>query len=461
MDIAQLDDGDGISQTLAKNSAKWHSLCRLKCSASRLARLQPTPMPPSTSDTRELPYTRRQVASKDLPAGDKCFFCDEVDTEHSPLHDAMMPKLTYRVMQRAIKLQDQELIANLSPGDLVAQDAKYHSRCLVKVYNATKRTTEDNQQENSDGVFHGIALAELLSYIEETKMTDQSVAPIFKLSDLLKLYSDRLRELGADVTGRIHSSVLKDRILANVPGIRAYRQGRDVLLSFDDDVGLALMNSSIDNFDDEAICLAKAAQIIRRDMLGMKSAFDGSFAKGCQEHSVPKSLIALVRMIMDIPNIKNKETEKARRQATLSMAQLLQYNSYTKRRTGSTGTHHNKNRETPMPLYLGMMIHAHTLKRELVDTLFQLGLSVSYDRVMDISMDMATAAASQYQSDGVVCLLILRNGLFTTAAVDNIDHILNSNAEDTTTTGILHKFDYSDSKEDRPSSPNDDWTTYQ
>ena len=74
VDIAQLDDGVGISQTLANNSAKWHSLCRLKCSTSRLARLQPNPMPPSTSDTRELPYTRRQVASKDLPAGYKCFF---------------------------------------------------------------------------------------------------------------------------------------------------------------------------------------------------------------------------------------------------------------------------------------------------------------------------------------------------------------------------------------------------
>jgi hypothetical protein len=424
VDIAQLDDGDGISQTLAKNSAKWHSSCRLKCSASRLARLQP----PSTSDSVNVPYTRRQDASKIIPAhGDKCFFCDEVETEQTPLHDAMMPKLTYRVKQCAIKLQDQELIAKLCPGDLVAQDAKYHARCLVKLYNATNRATKEaNHQENTDGIFHGIALAELLSYIEETKMTDESVAPIFKLSDLLKLYSDRVRELGADITGRIHSSHLKDRIIANVPGIRAYKQGREVLLSFDDDVGLALMNSSMDNFDDDAICLAKAAQIIRRDMMGMRSAFDGSFANGCQEESVPKSLIALVGMIIDGPNIKNKETDEVR-QATLSMAQLLQYNSCTKRRTGSTKTRHNRNRETPLPLYLGMMIHAHTRKRELVDTLFQLGLSVSYDRVMDVSMDMANAAANQYQNDGVVCPLILRNGLFTTAAVDNIDHNPSSN----------------------------------
>jgi hypothetical protein len=257
-------------------------------------------------------------------------------------------------------------------------------------------------------------------------MVEQSVAPIFKLSDLLKLYTDRLRHLGVEVTGRIHSSDLKDRILANVPGIRAYKQGRDVLLSFDDDVGFALMNSSVDNCDDEAICLAKAAQLIRRDVLGMQATFDGSFSKGCQEQAVPKSLVALIAMVMDGPNIMNKVTEKVR-QAMLSMAQLLQYNSYVKRRPSSTGTHHNKNRETPLPIYLGMMIHANTRKRELVDTLFHLGLSISYDRVMDISMDMANEAASQYENDGVVCPLILRDGLFTTAAVDNIDHNPSSN----------------------------------
>ena len=69
------------------------------------------------------------------------------------------------------------------------------------------------------------------------------------------------------------------------------------------------------------------------------------------------------------------------------------------------------------------MIHGHTRKRELVDILFHLGLSISYDRVLDISTDMAIAAAQQYESDGTyACPLILRNNLFTTAAVDNLDH---------------------------------------
>ena len=57
-----------------------------------------------------------------------------------------------------------------------------------------------------------------------------------------------------------------------------------------------------------------------------------------------------------------------------------------------------------------------------MDILFHLRLSISYDRVLDISMGMAIAAAKQYESNEVVCPLILRKILFTTAAVDNIDH---------------------------------------
>ncbi|KAG0719267.1 hypothetical protein GWK47_050830 [Chionoecetes opilio] len=71
------------------------------------------------------------------------------------------------------------------------------------------------------------------------------------------------------------------------------------------------MHSSVDNCDDEAICLAKAAKLIHRDMLGMQAKFDGSFSKGCQEQAVPKSLEALVAMIMDGPNIMNKVTEQS------------------------------------------------------------------------------------------------------------------------------------------------------
>ena len=35
----------------------------------------------------------------------------------------------------AIELEDTKLIANLTPRDLVVQEAKYHHHCLITLYN--------------------------------------------------------------------------------------------------------------------------------------------------------------------------------------------------------------------------------------------------------------------------------------------------------------------------------------
>ena len=84
-----------------------------------------------------------------------------------------------------------------------------------------------------------------------------------------------------------------------MPGLNYYKQGRDFTPSFDDDVGHALRDACVDDADDEPICLAKAADIIRRDMFGLHTGLDSSFPRGCQEDDVPKSRVALVSMIMD------------------------------------------------------------------------------------------------------------------------------------------------------------------
>ncbi|KAK2155099.1 hypothetical protein LSH36_249g02004 [Paralvinella palmiformis] len=78
---------------------------------------------------------------------------------------------------------------------------------------SARRNIEEDREENTDGVAHGLALVELIGYI---KSSDPPRALIFKLADLLQLYTDRIKELGVGVAGRIHSTHLKERILANV-----------------------------------------------------------------------------------------------------------------------------------------------------------------------------------------------------------------------------------------------------
>ena len=98
------------------------------------------------------------------------------------------------------------------------------------------------------------------------------------------------------------------------------------------------------------------------------------------------------------------------------------FNSVKNHRESSTVVRHNEDRETPSPVYLGLMIHAVTRKRDIIDKLHKLGLSISYDRVLHFSADLANKVCKQYEVDGVVCPPNLRKHLFTTAAVDNIDH---------------------------------------
>ena len=114
---------------------------------------------------------RRHATNREILVEEcKCFFCDEVGTEAAPLHDAMIPKITQRVRISAIQLQDKKLIANLSLGDLVVQEAKFHSQFLVKSYNASSRNVEEGKHENTDRVSHSIALVEFIGYIQETNM---------------------------------------------------------------------------------------------------------------------------------------------------------------------------------------------------------------------------------------------------------------------------------------------------
>ena len=40
INISRLDDGCGISETLAKHDAKWHKNCYVQCSSSRVARAE-------------------------------------------------------------------------------------------------------------------------------------------------------------------------------------------------------------------------------------------------------------------------------------------------------------------------------------------------------------------------------------------------------------------------------------
>lgn len=129
-------------------------------------------------------------------------------------------------------------------------------------------------------------------------------------------------------------------------------------------------------------------------------------------------MLALIRMIL---NRTTLEASDSPNQVALTIAQLLQFNVAVKT-VRSDVIRHTKAREPPLPVYIGLSTHARTRKKILVENLHTLGLSISYALVLELSTDAAHQVIDFFEQEQCLCPPKLKCGLFTTAAVDNLDH---------------------------------------
>ena len=100
----------------------------------------------------------------------------------------------------------------------------------------------------------------------------------------------------------MNTTLLKERLTVQFPDIRAHNRVRDVLLTFEADVGSAFDKACKLNSDNDAVHLARAAQVVRRQMFLETQSFTG-FADGCQEQSVPPQLLTQVNIVLEGPSI--------------------------------------------------------------------------------------------------------------------------------------------------------------
>ncbi len=385
LSLEHLEDKDETIETLfIKNSAKWHKSCKDKFNSKEQKRAMRRKLKDDLENACETSYKPPKHRKKDDQVKDnveRCFVCDEVGTVGVDLHEASTFTVDMRVQECALILGDMDLVRKLSTGDMRAQDAKYHRNCLVSLYNRKRSQKIGTENEEKEKVIKAIALAELIAHIDETR-TDEAYkvngVTELKLADLTKLYKARIEQLhGSIIKERIHGTHLKHKILAYFPDMGEYKIGNLVHLALQDDVGLALKQAFEDR-DSTTVQMANCAQMIRKDILSNKYAFDGIFEKGCQIDSIPPSLLSFVQMLLVGPNIKS-QTESEVSQAAKTICQVIQYNTYKRKTTASNSVRHNRDCETPLSLYTGIMVHGKTGNKELIDTLFKLGVSVSYD----------------------------------------------------------------------------------
>ncbi|WAR07367.1 LOW QUALITY PROTEIN: hypothetical protein MAR_017325, partial [Mya arenaria] len=287
-----------------------------------------------------------------------CFFCDKsISSSDRYKRVASTFALDRKVRKCATDLCDSTLLTKLAGGDMVATEAEYHANCLTSLYKQHAQFLEQSHESNSDGNIHGIVFAELLAYIDEARCDEER--PSFRLANLVQLYNNRMEELG--VKDSVHATRLKDKILSQIPDLSAHTskcsQGQGVIFMFNSDVANLVQEANRHrDYDLDAIHIAKAAEIVRLDMFDNVSLFNGIKDQSAKEGS-------------DL-------------QAALTISQMFLFNAVKHSRHASTSgqVRHKADRETPLPLYIGLKLHAATRKKRLVDMMFQLGMSVCYDR---------------------------------------------------------------------------------
>ena len=129
-----------------------------------------------------------------------------------------------------------------------------------------------------DRMNHAVALAELVTYIEEARK-GTLVAQVFGLADLAALCTMSVEQHGTIVAGCLHSTKPKNRILRYFPDLEPAQARPNITTCFHPGYWSSITKGVCADADDDAINLASAVSIV----------FRGSFHINCQEDYVPHS----------------------------------------------------------------------------------------------------------------------------------------------------------------------------
>ena len=165
----------------------------------------------------------------------------------------------------------------------------------------------------------------------------------------------------------------------------------------------AIFEASSVSSKSEGIMICKAANIVRKHTFTKVESFDGDLSTIPQKSSIPAHLIHLVGLILEGAKDYDSVSDITEGMA-LKLAQLIRFNSLkTKRRNESDKKRHSKRNEPPLPLLIGLSIHSQTRKKGIVENLASKGLSISYDRVIEIEDNITKQLCQKYNQDGIIC----------------------------------------------------------
>ena len=183
---------------------------------------------------------------------DKCFFCDSGD---GSLSKCLTKSLSKHINLWARLLKDSKLLAKLSEGDMPATEAKYHKKCLTDTFNKFKIEERKNQFKERELLtfIEELAMRDVIQYIKDTIAKDQEndTVPVFTQKMLTDFFKKQIIRHGSEYdnidaesfANNSHATRMREKILAEIPGLCMANKGREVILTLNDDLGRALYSA--------------------------------------------------------------------------------------------------------------------------------------------------------------------------------------------------------------------------
>ena len=245
------------------------------------------------------------------------------------------------------------------------------------------------------------------------------------VNDMANLYKFKMQNIGGTALKRVHTTRFQQSVIDQAPWLKCLKGATNMLyFAAEDVVGIAAEQDIKRTISDsDTRVLAETDELAREQIFEIPRNFDGKFAPDSQTQSVPPILSSLVEMIM-LGSSHSDSVSHRRKTVSLSISQLLIFNARKKMFSAQdkvTHTRHRIERETSISIYVAMKTHSKTQSKEVVDSLHNIGLCISYDRLTVISKDLADSVISLFEAENAPCPPQLREELLVIGSADNID----------------------------------------
>ena len=308
-----------------------------------------------------------------------------------------------------------------TPDDAVANDVVYHNLCWA---DAKKRSK--NKVKPIENLSYTLSKIEVINYVK-TSLQNKAVLDMNILNATYKEILIENGELHENLSNN-YKKLLKDLIEDHIPSAvfvkSKYKNKPEQILS--GDTQSEAVDLVAEDLTDESDVKAmwKVANKIRKQLLQNKWKFEGNMTS----FNAPPLLSTFLKWMLIGPHGEKTGQDRALKveQFTSIVTQLVLQSVKTEKQAKyynkSGKNQYYSKKETPVNVGVGLYIYHSTRSRKLINFLSDLNISVSYDKVINIKKDIATAVLERRKDhNGVYVPSKFTYGNPVFFAIDNAD----------------------------------------